>query len=202
MVKVKICGITNLDDARAACDLGADALGFIFHEKSPRYIRPGDTAAIIRQLPPFVTPVGVCVNMPLEAVRGLCAKVPLAALQLHGEESPEYCAQVPRPAIKVFRVRDAFDTAVLQKYQVAAFLFDTLSADGYGGTGRTFNWDIARNAKRYGRVVLSGGLRPDNVSAAVEQVQPYAVDVCSGVEAEPGKKDHRKLRAFFKAVRG
>ena len=195
MVHAKICGITNREDALCAIKCGANALGFIFYEKSPRYVAPEKAAEIICDLPPFVTPVGVFVNAP-----HIAATVKLAGLrtiQLHGDEPPEACLGHDVPVIRTLRVGNEFDALALRSYPVHTFLLDTARAGSYGGTGETFDWAKAREAKNYGRIILSGGLNPDNVREAIEQVAPYAVDTSSGVEAEPGKKDHKKVRDFL-----
>lgn len=201
MVKVKICGITNLEDALMACELGANALGFIFYEKSPRYIHRSAAKTIIESLPPFVTTVGVFVNMNLDNLNEVCKVVPLTMVQLHGEETPEYCKQLSYPILKAFRVTDGFNLLNLQQYQTAGFLLDTFSDQNYGGTGEIFDWNLAKEAKKYGRIVLSGGLKSENVLKALHWVNPYAVDVCSGVEAFPGKKDPEKLITFFDEIK-
>ena len=200
MVRVKICGITNRDDALFAVDCGADALGFIFYEKSFRYVAPEKAGEIIADLPPFVTPVGVFVNaseMHMDAVVKLAG---LRAIQLHGDEPPESCLGHAVPVIRVLRVGPNFDAESMRSYLVDTFLLDTAKAGSYGGTGETFDWTKAKEAKANGRIILSGGLNPDNVAEAVEAVAPYAVDTSSGVEAEPGKKDHAKVKAFVKKV--
>ena len=195
MVHAKICGITNREDALCAVNCGADAVGFIFYEKSPRYVAPEKAAKIICDLPPFVTPVGVFVNAPhIDATVKLAG---LRAIQLHGDEPPEACLGHEVPVIRTLRVGSEFDALALRSYPVHTFLLDTARAGSYGGTGETFDWAKAREAKNYGRIILSGGLNPDNVREAIEQVAPYAVDTSSGVEAEPGKKDHKKVRDFL-----
>lgn len=195
MVHAKICGITNREDALCAVKCGADALGFIFYEKSPRYVAPEKAAEIICDLPPFITPVGVFVNAPhIDATVKLAG---LRAIQLHGDEPPEACLGHDVPVIRALRVGNEFDALALRSHPVHTFLLDTARAGSYGGTGETFDWAKAREAKNYGRIILSGGLNPDNVREAIEQVAPYAVDTSSGVEAEPGKKDHKKVRDFL-----
>ena len=195
MVHAKICGITNREDALCAVKCGADALGFIFYQKSPRYVAPEKAAEIICDLPPFVTPVGVFVNAPhIDATVKLAG---LRAIQLHGDEPPEACLGHDVPVIRTLRVGNEFDALALRSHPVHTFLLDTARAGSYGGTGETFDWAKAREAKNYGRIILSGGLNPDNVREAIEQVAPYAVDTSSGVEAEPGKKDHKKVRDFL-----
>lgn len=202
MVKVKICGITNLEDALLACELGADALGFVFHKPSSRYIEQQLAGEIMQSLPPFVAKVAVFVNLPIDRINALCQQLPLDAIQLHGDESPEFCRQVALPCLKAFRVKENFNVADLQDYQTAGYLLDTfVNGDTYGGTGVSFDWQIAKAAKRYGKIILSGGLNPGNVSNAMRAVQPYAVDVSSGVEARPGKKDAAKLKSFFEETR-
>ncbi|HWI41392.1 MAG TPA: phosphoribosylanthranilate isomerase, partial [Verrucomicrobiae bacterium] len=181
-VRVKICGITSLEDALQAADAGADALGFIFHPPSPRYIDPKEAAAIIRDLPPFVQTVGVFVNVEGAVVEATAARCGLGIVQLHGDESPEYCEALPLRKVKSLRVRDEASVAVAASYRVAALLLDTYSPHAYGGTGETFNWEIAQRAAYSHRIILAGGLNPENVAAAVSAVSPYAVDVCGGVE--------------------
>ncbi len=206
MVRVKICGITNLEDALMAAEAGADALGFNFYPKSPRYIEPARAREIIEHLPPLVVPVGVFVNEhDLETLGRLVAEVKLAAVQLHGDESPEFCRQVASRwrTIKAVRVGPDFDPAELDRYRRAhAILLDAERPGAYGGTGERFDWDVAQRARsRVSFLILAGGLSPENVAQAIERVRPDAVDVCTGVEAFPGKKDPEKVRAFIAAVR-
>lgn len=203
MVRIKICGITNLEDALLASELGADALGFIFYPKSPRKVAPETAREIIRQLPPFVMSVGVFVDEDAARVRELAAGVGLDWLQLHGRESPDYCRSLDRRVIKGFRIKDAESLTALAAYRntVQAFLLDTYQKGRRGGTGEIFDWHLAREARRYGPIILAGGLAPDNVALAIKTAQPQAVDVASGVEAGPGKKDAGKLRKFFDAIR-
>ena len=202
MVRIKICGITNLEDALLATGLGANALGFIFYAKSPRSVEPEAAREIIRQLPPFVLSVGVFVDEEAGVVQELAARVGLDWVQLHGQESPEYCRSLGRRVLKGFRIKDEDSLEELQTYRgaVQAFLLDTYKKGQTGGTGETFDWELARKAQDYGPIVLAGGLTADNVAQAVAAVRPQAVDVASGVEAAPGKKDPEKLRAFFRAV--
>lgn len=202
MVRVKICGITNLEDALLAAALGADALGFIFYPPSPRSVEPEAAKNIIAQLPPLVTTVGVFVDEDAATVKKLAARVGLDWLQLHGRETPEYCRNLERRIIKAFRIRDEDSLTGLGAYQgvVQALLLDTYKKGQVGGTGETFNWDLAKKAKPYGSIILAGGLTSGNVAQAIMAAQPQAVDVASGVEAAPGKKDPEKLRAFFKKV--
>jgi phosphoribosylanthranilate isomerase len=204
MVKVKICGITNLKDARQALESGASFIGFNFYKRSPRYITPSAALRILRRLPKNVKSVGVFVNESEDKVLTIAHQVGLDYLQLHGEESPGAVARLKRtlPVIKAIRVRDSFSTGQLLPYKHAsAFLLDGFDHRRHGGSGKTFRWDIARRAKRGGRIFLAGGLTPLNVGAAIRSAKPYAVDVCSGVEAKPGKKDPVLLKDFMRAVR-
>ncbi len=201
MVKVKICGNTNLDDAMAAVQAGADAVGFVFYAQSPRAVDPKTAAEIISRLPPFVVPVGVFVNEEPSGVRRIMkeCKIPLA--QLHGDESPTYCDELGCPVIKAIRIRDGHDLERMAAYRVSGFVLDAFVEGKPGGTGVTIDWDLAAQAQVLGPIILAGGLTPDNVLEAVRQVRPYAVDVTSGVEASPGKKDHAKVRAFIANVK-
>ena len=203
MVRIKICGITNLEDALSAADLGAHALGFIFYRKSPRAITPERARQIIGQLPPLVLTVGVFVDEEASVVRELAETIGLDWLQLHGRESPEYCRSLGRRVIKGFRIQDQSSLAVMPNYRdaVQAFLLDAYRPGTPGGTGETFDWELARRARDYGPIILAGGLIAANVTQAITIAQPAAVDVASGVEKEPGKKDPEKLQAFFAAVR-
>jgi len=203
MIRIKICGITNLDDALLAADLGAHALGFIFYPKSPRCVSPEAARQIIAHLPPFVAAVGVFVDEEAGVVQDLAAKVGLDWVQLHGAESPDYCRSLGRRVIKGFRIRDRDSLPPLTAYQGAAqaLLLDTYKKGQVGGTGEIFDWHLAREAKGYGRIILAGGLTPENVAQAIAAAQPEAVDVASGVEAAAGRKDPARVRAFFEAVR-
>jgi len=197
MVKVKICGITNLDDALLAVDAGADALGFVFYGASPRNVSPDQAAEIIRRLPPFLQTVGLFVNESAQTVNETAERCGLDIVQLHGEEPPEYCAAIRRRVLKALRVKDSSSLDTIKEYRVAAILLDAWSPKARGGTGETFNWDIAAAAATQGRIILAGGLTPENVADAIRQVRPYGVDVSSGVEAAPGKKDPIKVRKFI-----
>jgi len=201
-MKVKICGITNLDDALQACSLGADALGFVFYDKSPRYVTQEAAREIIAALPPFVTTVGLFVNEQPQTIRALAGQCGLNVIQLHGDEEPEACDYAPYRTIKALRVKDAESLEEHTAYHAAALLLDAWSKDAYGGTGETFNWDLAATVARQRPVILAGGLTPENVGAAIAAVRPYAVDVSSGVERVPGIKDGRKLAAFIAAAKG
>ena len=202
MVKVKICGITNLDDALLAVDAGADALGFVFYEKSVRCINALAAAAIIAKLPPFIQTVGLFVNEDIEKLNWTADYCGLDVVQLHGDETPEDCLDVNRRVIKAFRMQNNVSIEPLGRYQVSGFLLDAWSPDAYGGTGRTFNWELAGAARQYGPIILAGGLSPDNVCEALQVVQPYAVDVSSGVESAPGKKDPMLVKDFIKQAKG
>jgi phosphoribosylanthranilate isomerase len=202
MTKVKICGITTLDDALMAVEAGADALGFIFFEKSPRFVQIEAAARIIAELPPFVQAVGLFVNAPLDFVNETADTCGLDIVQLHGDEPPSFCAAVRRRVMKAMRVRGMESLAQMSGYKVAGFVLDAYSPNAYGGTGDTFDWDCAIEAKARGTIVLAGGLDPDNVAAAVARVQPYGVDVCSGVESSPGRKDAEKVRRFILEAKG
>ncbi len=198
MIRVKICGITSRADAWEAVEAGADALGFIFVKDTPRYIEPEAAAAIVAELPPFIATVGVFIDRTVEEVEKTAELCGLSVAQLCGRESPEECARLHLPFVKAIRIQGEEDLAGLVQYKGArAFLLDTYVPGLPGGTGRTFPWEIAAKAARGARIILSGGLTPDNVAEAVVQVRPYAVDVCSGVEAFPGRKDPGKVREFI-----
>jgi phosphoribosylanthranilate isomerase len=201
MTKVKICGITSLEDALMAVEAGADALGFVFFEKSPRHLDPERAARIIEGIPPFVQVVGLFVNAALDFVNLTADSCRLDIVQLHGEESPSYCQLVHRRVMKAFRVRGMESLVPMADYRVAGFLLDAYSPDSYGGTGTRFDWDCAVMAKGSGPIILAGGLDPDNVAAAVARVAPYGVDVSSGVESSPGRKDHGKVRRFIQQAK-
>ena len=203
MVRVKICGITNLEDAQEAINLGADALGFNFYKRSSRYIEPAKAKPIIEALPPLISLVGIFVDeFSPERIRSIAHAIGLGTIQLHGSESPEYVKKIGEVRIiKAFRVSESFDLAQLATFRVGAYLLDAYDEKQLGGTGKTFNWDVAVEAKRHGRVILAGGLSSENVAEAIAQVRPYAVDVCSTIESEPGKKDFQKMEALFREVR-
>ena len=204
MVRVKICGITNAADALAAAEAGANLLGFNFYEKSPRFIAETEAAKIRPQLPKKVEAVGIFVNASAADVTALCKLLKLNAAQLHGDETPEAVAEGSRNVRvwKAFRVEPDFHLKTLDEYhEASAFLFDAAHTGQYGGTGRTTDWDVARRAAAGHRIILAGGLKVENVAAAVRIVRPYAVDVTSGVESRPGKKDHGRMREFIQEVR-
>jgi phosphoribosylanthranilate isomerase len=200
--KVKICGITNLDDAFAAVDYGADALGFVFYKGSPRYITSRDAAAIIKKLPPLIITVGVFADEKKKTIEKIITQTCIDVVQFHGNEPPEKCT-CSRAVIKAIRVKslESLDPLNTYKDKVSAFLLDTFTPDALGGTGQIFNWDIAIYAKQFGKIILAGGLNPNNVIKAVKRVQPYGVDVSSGIESKKGKKDHKKMRLFIENVK-
>lgn len=202
MTRIKICGITNSEDAFAAINYGADALGFVFYPESPRAIMPEEAKKIISLLPPFVTTIGVFVNQPKKELEEIVNLTGIDAVQLHGSEPPEFC-DLSNKVIKAIRVKELSDLRLLSHYKnISAFLLDTYSQDTIGGTGRIFNWEIAVEAKKFGKIILAGGLTPENIEEAIHLVQPYAVDVASGVEGEKkGRKDHKKLKLFIERAR-
>ena len=203
IVHVKICGVTNWPDARLAVDLGAHALGFNFYPPSPRSISPAAAWEIVRKLPPMLATVGVFVNWPAHVIAALAGALRLDGVQLHGDERPGEVKELARRfgVIKAFAAGPRFKPAALARYKAAsAFLLDGYHSGLYGGTGQTTDWKLAREARRYGRVIVAGGLRPENVAQAIAEAQPFGIDVASGVEARPGKKDPRALRELMRAV--
>lgn len=201
-LKIKICGITNEEDALAAVEAGANALGFMFYEPSPRNVSIETVQRIAAKIPPFIMRVGVFVNPDEDFVFQAITLCGLSLLQFHGEESPEFCRQFGIMSMKVFRIKDETSLELLSSYQTDAFLLDSYVAGKPGGTGEKFNWDLAIEAKKFRKpIFLAGGLTAENVAEAVRTVQPFGVDVSSGVEASPGKKDHQKIRDFIKAAR-
>jgi len=198
-MKVKICGVTNLADARMCIDSGADALGFVFYEDSPRYIRVETAAEIIRQLPPLVMQIGVFVNTPAEKVNEYARYCRLHAVQLHGEESPGYIDAIDYPVIKAFRINTGFDFRRIDDYRVQGILLDTHSDKSYGGTGMSFNWSSIPDPLR-NKCILAGGVGSDNIGFIMEKIRPAGVDISSSLEYEPGKKDPKKVRLFFKRL--
>jgi len=205
MVKVKICGITNHEDAQIAVSAGADALGFVMYKKSPRWVEPTVARAIIAELPPFVLPIGVFVNEEVGTVRNLVDECGFALAQLHGDENASYCQQLGRPTLKALRLKDRGSFLALAEFQgragVRGFLIDAFSEKAYGGTGKTVDWTLAAEVAGTVPILLAGGLTPSNVAEAVQRVRPYGVDVSSGVELTPGKKDREKVQAFLETVR-
>ena len=200
MTWIKICGITNLEDALDAVSLGIDALGFIF-APSPRRVDPLRVREMVCQLSPSIWKVGVFVNEELKTVRRIAEDCGLSALQFHGQESPEYCHQVHLPVIKAIGVRDADSLKEMERYPFASVLLDAWSAGRAGGTGKTFCWEMAREARQQRNFILSGGLNPQNVFPAIRELRPHGVDVCSGVEKILGKKDRGKMTEFVKEVK-
>ncbi len=204
-IKVKICGITNAPDARVAVDAGADALGFIFYPNSPRFIEPMVAKQIILDLPPFVLPIGVFVNEEPKRVRDVMKECGLALAQLHGDETPAYCESLERPVLRGIRLRDRGSFLAMAEYKgragVRGFVVDAYSELAYGGTGETTDWNLASEAAKAAPILLAGGLVPENVQEAIQKVHPYGVDVSSGVEASPGKKDSTKVQAFVHAAK-
>lgn len=202
-VRVKICGITSAEDARAAVEAGADALGFMFYEPSPRCVTPELAAAIIGELPTHVAKVGVFVDADEAMVRATAATAGLDTLQFHGSESPDFCARFELRTIKAFRVKDSESLGQLPDYETDAWLLDSHVKGVPGGTGARFNWDLAVEAKRLGRpILLAGGLTPENAADAVGQIAPFGLDVSSGVEASPGRKDAAKVAALIANAKG
>ena len=201
-VRVKICGITRLEDVLSAVRAGADAVGFVFHRSSPRYVSPEKAGEIARELPPFVDRVGVFVDAEPAQVYEVAELARLSVLQFHGHESPDYCTGWALPVVKAFRVGPEFSPADLRAFrEVAAVLLDGYHGSAPGGTGTRCDWETARRVARERCVVLAGGLTPENVAEAVRTVRPYAVDVSSGVEVKPGIKDPVRVAAFVRAVR-
>ena len=203
MTRIKICGITNLDDGLEAIAAGVDALGFVFVPNTPRYITPSQAKLVIKQLPPFITNVGLFVDSEIDEIKDIVNHCKLDAVQLHGNESPEMCSQISlqTKVIKSFHVKKELQVLrnEIANYRVAAYLLDTFIKGKAGGTGQTFDWRIAEGLSQ--RIILAGGLTPDNIGTAIAQLQPYGVDVSSGVEKSPGKKDTNKIYSFVRQVR-
>ena len=200
--QVKICGVTSVADALAAAGAGADMIGLMFYDGSPRHVTLAQAAEIARALPPFVLKVGVFVNPDEAQVMEAIAACGLNLLQFHGDEDSVFCTQFGVMSLKALRVRDSESLQTLGNFHTDAFLLDAYSKGGLGGTGEKFNWDLAVAAQKFGKpIFLAGGLTPENVADAVKQVRPFAVDVSSGVEAAPGKKDAAKVRAFIQAAK-
>jgi phosphoribosylanthranilate isomerase len=203
-VRVKICGITNSEDAQVAVEAGADALGFIFFSQSPRNIPSAEAKRIIEGIPPFVAKVGVFVNEGFERILQIAKETGIDTVQLHGDELPELCEKIARENLKVikaFRIKDGSSLGALMDFRVSALLLDSYVPGQLGGTGAKFNWDLAVRAKDVGTpIILAGGLVPENVRDAISKVAPYGVDVSSGVESAAGRKDHAKVRAFIGAA--
>jgi phosphoribosylanthranilate isomerase len=198
-MKVKICGITKLEDAKLAYELGADAIGFIFYEKSKRYIEPKKAKEIMNQLPVFLLRVGVFVNESAKEINEIARDIKLNLIQLHGEEPAEMIYDIELPVIKAFRVNENFDYSILSKYKNCSFLLDAYNENEYGGTGQKFNWrKIPSELKE--KIILAGGISENNVEQIYKEVNPYAIDVSSSIEIEQGKKDHFKIKQLFQKI--
>lgn len=199
--RVKICGITNIEDARHASACGADALGFVFYPGSPRFVDPDRARRIIADLPPLVTTVGLFVNEPPARIREMVDFCGLSTVQLHGDEEPDQCSYPPCRVIKALRLKGRTENNVFASYPVAALLLDAYVPDQYGGTGHCCDWEQAATIAAQYRVILAGGLNPENVAEAVRKVHPYGVDVSSGVEQKPGQKDPGKVAKFIRMAK-
>jgi phosphoribosylanthranilate isomerase len=198
MMFIKICGITNYSDAKLAISCGATALGFIFYPQSPRYIKPQKANLIIQKLPRKIHKIGVFVDAPAEDVNVTAAGIGLTHVQLHGNENPAYCGEMQASVIKAFRIKDNTDIEKMRGFTAPLFLLDAFSKNAYGGTGKTFDWSLALEAAKLGTpIILSGGLDPENVSEAIKKVHPFGVDVSSGVEIKPGRKNPEKVKLFI-----
>ena len=201
MTLVKICGITSVADAAVAVDAGADMIGLIFYPPSPRYVTPRQAEAIVASLPAELPAVGVFVNESLETITGIARQTGISRVQLHGDESPDLCHRLPWRCIKTFRFTEKVKPEMMPDYPVHAFLIEGFHGELYGGGGVKADWCRVATLHGYGRIILAGGLTPDNVREAISTVGPYAVDVCSGVEDTPGRKDAAKVRAFVKRAK-
>jgi len=198
-LKIKICGITNFEDAILCESSGADALGFIFYKNSKRYIDPEDAKQIIERLSPFTAKIGVFVNETPEFINNTASEIKLNAVQLHGEENPEVILDIYFPVIKAFRINGSFDYSLLNRYASASFLLDSYSADAYGGTGKKFDWENIPGSLRE-KIILSGGVSAENIEYIFNEIRPAAVDLASSVEKAPGKKDEKKVNEFFNKI--
>jgi phosphoribosylanthranilate isomerase len=198
-MQVKICGITNINDALLSCELGANALGFIFYEKSKRYISYVQATEIIRQLPPFVLKVGIFVNPLIHEINEAALSIGLNAVQLHGDETPSYIEQINLPVIKAFRINNEFDYRQMEVYKNCTFLLDSYSPDNLGGTGMTFDWTTIPMKFRE-QVILAGGISSENIEYIFKHIKPQAIDLSSSLESSPGRKDPNKLKEFFTKV--
>jgi len=204
MMKIKICGLTNKDDALNAIALNVDALGFIFYEHSPRYISPEKVETFVLDLPPFINTIGVFVNATPDYINSVVKRCKLNGIQLHGSEPPEFCTQFSLPTIKAIPVREHSDITAIPKYKgcVNGILLDTKAENVHGGTGKTFDWGLALEAKEYDTpLILSGGINANNIEKALKMVGPYGIDICSGVEKEPGIKDYNKMQELIGAIK-
>ena len=198
-MRVKVCGITKIEDAMLCYNLGADAIGFIFYEKSKRYIKPEDAKIIISELPAFILKVGVFVNETPQQINEIAKEIKLNAVQLHGDETPQDIDNIDLPVIKAFRVDDEFDYGVMNQYKKCTFLLDTFNKNEFGGTGEKFNWNkIPKEIKS--KIILAGGVSIENLENIYKQINPAAIDVSSSLEMEPGKKDKKKVELFFKKL--
>ena len=197
--RIKICGITNQADAEKAAELGANALGFVFADSSRR-IKPSIAREISQALPPFISKIGVFVNEDINTIKELYEYCRLDAVQLHGDEHSEYTKSLTVPFIKAFKVSGNEVIKQIEEFGLRYFLLDTYDKNQSGGTGKSFNWRIAKKASKFGKIILSGGLNPDNIREALETVNPYAVDVSSGIEKSPGLKDYHKMEIFINEV--
>jgi phosphoribosylanthranilate isomerase len=200
-MRVKICGITNAEDAVMAADSGADAVGFVLYPESPRAVDPADVKRMIAKLPPFVTTVGVFANTDEGEVGRIAEQCGLDVIQLQGDETPDYCLRLGPRVFKAVRIHDLSSVKTMPRYKVRAFILDTYRKEAMGGTGKTFDWNLAIEARKFGRIVLAGGLTPSNVRRAIDLVRPAAVDVSSGVEEKIGKKDPNKTRQFIEEAK-
>ena len=202
MAKIKICGITNMKDALSAVDLSVDAVGFVFYPKSPRYISPDRAEQICRLVPPFTLCIGVFVNERKDRVLQIAQQCQLDGLQFHGNEAPEYCSYFPtHMVIKSFSLKGKKDLRSIRHYNVQAILVDAFDPIRIGGTGKKSNWELAKEAKNFGPLILAGGLNEANIQDAIRAVNPYAVDASSGLEISPGVKNHDKMKAFVRKIR-
>ena len=195
-MRIKICGITNLQDALVCVNNGADALGFIFYEKSPRFISPEKAIDIIQKIPLFVFKVGVFVDEKIEIVNSIARQTSLNAVQLHGNETPDYAKNIFLPVIKSFRVNENYDWSLIDKYENCEILLDSYSSQAIGGTGKKFNWDLIPKEIK-SKIILSGGISINNLETIFTNIKPAAIDISSSLESEPGKKDHKKVNEFF-----
>jgi phosphoribosylanthranilate isomerase len=196
-MKVKVCGITNLDDALLCEKEGANALGFIFYGKSKRYIPPDVAEGIIKKLSPFTTKVGVFVNKDISVINQIVEKTKINVLQLHGDEDENYCMKIELPVIKSFRIKKNFDFKSIYKYKNVDYLFDAYSENNFGGTGKTFNWELIPTEIK-NKIILSGGISEKSIEKIFRDITPSAIDLSSSLESEPGKKDAEKIKSFFK----
>ena len=201
MIPVKICGITSLDDAEMVVNYGASAIGMIFYKESPRYIDPEKIKEWISAIPEKVKKVGVFVNEKRKNIKAIVEELDLDYIQLHGDESPEYCDQMIKPVIKAFRIGTSFNPAVINNFHVYAFLFDTYQKGKLGGTGKSFNLDLIADLKTDTPIILSGGLNSENINQVIKTVQPSAIDVNSGVESDWGEKDKLKVEKLFNTIK-